>query len=54
MKISWKNVEKSDQCMIESWMSESDRHNLCMEEQDWATTARGIYECLRHEKRKVL
>ena len=47
MKISWKNVEKSDQCMIESWMSESDRHNLCMEEQDWATTARGIYECLK-------
>ena len=33
--------------MIESWMSESDRHNLCMEEQDWATTARGIYECLK-------
>lgn len=48
MKISWKNVEKSDQCMIESWMSESDRHNLCMEEQDWATTARGIYECLKN------
>lgn len=47
MKISWKNVEKSDQCMIESWMSESDRHNLCMDEQDWATTARGIYECLK-------
>lgn len=48
MKISWKNVEKSDQCMIESWMSESDRHNLCMDEQDWATTARGIYECLKN------
>lgn len=48
MKISWKNVEISDQCMIESWMSESDRHNLCMDEQDWATTARGIYECLKN------
>ena len=47
MKIIWKNVEKSDQCIIESWMSESDRHNLCMEEQDWATTSRGIYECLK-------
>ena len=47
MKIQWKNIEKSDQNMIESWMSESDRHNICMEEQDWATTARGIYECLK-------
>lgn len=50
MKISWKNVEKSDQCMIESWMSKSDRHSLCMEEQDWATTARSIYECLKQMK----
>lgn len=48
MKILWKNIEKSDHIMIESWMSESDRHNLCMEEQDWATTARGIYECLKN------
>ena len=47
MKISWKNVEKNDQSMIESWMSKSDKHNLCMEEQDWATTSRGIFECLK-------
>lgn len=47
MKISWKNVEKNDQNMIENWMSKSDRHNLCMEEQDWATTSRGIFECLK-------
>ena len=47
MKIQWKNIENNHYCMIEGWMSKDDRHSLCMEEQDWATTARGIYECLK-------
>ena len=50
MKISWKKVDKNDQILIESWMSNIDRHNLCMEKQDWATTARGINECLKDMK----
>lgn len=50
MKISWKKVDKNDQILIESWMSNIDRHNLCMEQQDWATTARGINECLKDMK----
>lgn len=50
MKIVWTSVDKKLQEMIEKWMSKSDRHSLCMEEQDWATTARGIYECLKQMK----
>lgn len=47
MKIQWKNIENNHYCMIEGWMSKDDRHSLCMEEQDWATTSRGIFECLK-------
>lgn len=48
MKIYWKNIDETDAKVIESWMSEEDRKNLCMQEKSWAQTASDIGECLQY------
>lgn len=48
MKIYWKNIDENDAKVVESWMSEEDRKNLCMQEKGWAQTACDIGECLQY------
>lgn len=48
MKIYWKKIDENDAKVIESWMSEADRKNLCMQEKGWAQTASDIWDCLQH------
>lgn len=44
------NVNKTEAKIIDSWMSESDKKFLCMEEKGWGQTARDIENCLRFSK----
>lgn len=46
MQIEWKNIEDSEDEIINSWLSKQDKHNLCMTEKGWKQTASDIEECL--------
>lgn len=45
MKIEWKNIDKNNGKIVEEWLSENDKHNLCMEDKGWLKTANDIGEC---------
>lgn len=46
MEIKWKDIENKHCKLIDKWLSESDRHNLCMQNKNWKQTANDINECL--------
>lgn len=48
MKIEWKKITDEQYNIINNWLSNQDRHNLCMESKDWKQTAQDIGECLRY------
>ena len=50
MQIDWKNIDKSENKIIEGWLSDEDRKMLCMEEKNWETTANDIRDCLKFMK----
>lgn len=47
MRILWEKINGQNEKLIESWMSENDKHNLCMETKNWTDTARDISLCLK-------
>ena len=51
MNIIWKEI--SDASMIDSWMSERDKTNLCMREKNWQETAYDIADCLKFMKKSA-
>lgn len=50
MNINWKNIDKKSQNEVESWLSEADRQNLCMQSKNWQETAEDISSCLKNMK----
>lgn len=46
MKITWKNISNNEVKEINSWLSGSDKHNLCMTTKTWQQTALDIEECI--------
>lgn len=46
MKIVWKDI--NDENLIDSWLSDADKHNLCMTEKSWQQTAADISDCLKY------
>ena len=44
--LIWKNVDNQSNNVINSWMSQSDKHFLCMENKTWKETAEDISDCL--------
>lgn len=47
MKIEWKNFDEDCYKILDEWLSNSDKHNLCMENKSWKQTACDIDDCLR-------
>ena len=45
--LIWKNIENQSNNVINSWMSQSDKHFLCMENKNWTETAEDISDCLK-------
>ena len=50
MELRWKNIDKSDEAIVENWLTERDRKMLCMEEKSWKETANDIEDCLKFAK----
>lgn len=48
MKIEWKIINSNDIKIINSWLTEQDRHNLCMATKSWEQTAFDIGDCLKY------
>lgn len=48
MNIQWKNIDSKDGEVINSWLSEQDKHNLCMEQKNWNQTAQDINDCFKN------
>lgn len=44
--LIWKNVDNQSNNVINSWMSQRDKHFLCMENKTWKETAEDISDCL--------
>lgn len=51
MKIIWKDI--SDASVIDAWMSDRDKTNLCMQEKSWQETAFDIEECLKFMRKSA-
>lgn len=47
MEISWKKIQDDDIVEIGKWLSEEDKHNLCMTQKGWEQTAQDIENCLK-------
>lgn len=45
--LIWKNIENQSNNVINSWISQSDKHFLCMENKTWKETAEDISDCLK-------
>lgn len=50
MKIEWKEIKNNDEQIINAWLSEADKHNLCMSNKSWQETANDISVCLKDMK----
>ena len=48
MEIEWVNIEGKEQEIVNGWLSDSDKHNLCMSKKGWMQTAKDIEDCLRY------
>ncbi len=48
MEIKWKTIEEKELSIINSWLSDDDKYNLCMNEKSWGQTAEDIGECLKN------
>ena len=48
IKIEWKNIDNKDITIINSWLSNQDKHNLCMTQKGWKQTAEDIADCLKY------
>ena len=51
MEIIWEEIH--DASMIDAWMSERDKTNLCMQKKNWQETAFDIEECLKFMKKSA-
>ena len=47
MQIEWKNIEDIEYEIINGWLSNEDKHNLCMQDKSWKQTAIDIEDCLK-------
>ena len=50
MKFEWKEIKNNDEQIINAWLSEADKHNLCMTNKSWQETANDISACLKDMK----
>ena len=48
MKIEWKNIDNEEIAIINHWLSQEDKHNLCMTQKGWQQTAEDIGDCLKY------
>ena len=46
MVIEWKDIKNNGNKVVESWLSDADKRNLCMVEKGWGQTATDIAECI--------
>ena len=46
-QILWKNIGSKEIKQLNNWLSEQDKHNLCMQEKIWEQIAADIDDCLR-------
>ena len=47
MQIEWKNIEDKQIKIINSWLNDKDKVNLCMTKNNWEQTALAIEDCLK-------
>ena len=50
MAIEWVDIKEKGNALVESWLSDADKRNLCMTEKGWGQTAADIEDCLKHMK----
>ena len=48
MKIEWKNIDNEEIEIINHWLSNKDKHNLCMTQKGWQQTAKDVGDCLKY------
>lgn len=48
MKIEWKTIQSKDYAILDKWLSEQDKINLCMQHKSWEQTANDIGDCLQY------
>lgn len=48
MNILWKDIEDRQNNIINGWLSQADKYNLCMLQKSWKQTADDIYDCLKY------
>lgn len=46
MEIEWENINNKHWQIVESWLSNEDKQNLCLTQKSWQQTAKDINECL--------
>lgn len=46
MQFTWRDLNDDYYNEINQWLSNNDRHNLCMQNKNWKQTALDINECL--------
>lgn len=47
MKIVWKKIGNNQEQILNSWMSNIDKQNLCLTKKSWQKTATDINECIK-------
>lgn len=47
MKLEWKNIDDSHEDIIQSWLTDDDKTNLCLNDKSWNYVANDIYRYLK-------
>lgn len=48
MNIEWRKINDKDEKILKSWLNETDRKMLCMQDKSWQQTAKDIEDCLKY------